>query len=652
VSDVAAASERPSRSAAQRSVQRAWFPVACALLLLLGGVYAYYQLFTGFAGHDDEGYLLVSLQSFVDGNALYSDVYSQYGPFYYELFGALFAVTGRPVTGDAGRFLVIAQWLAAASLLAWAVHAFARDRLLTLVALAASLLALWLLWAEPMHPLGIITVLLALMLAIATAGARWRPGIDAVALGCCCAALAMTKVNVGGLACVAIVAALLLAHVRRAEMRRWSWAALLVLLGLVPLLLVSGDLDRAWVRRMLVIVWVGSACIAIAALRFDAGAAERAGMRPWAWLARFLGAGIASGVVIAAIAVGLGTSVGDLIAGVVTDPMKLRDIFMLPLELPAAVVDWSLAVLVAAIAWSFAPHARTPRAVTAVVRIVAGLVVLLSLTHSAPVTLQPSSGPFALPALLAWIVVLPPAGSDVPGARDRFTRLVLALLPVLGVLQAYPVAGTQMYVAALLFLPAGCALLWDGARELRVVTAGRPVDQLRWMATVGTVAGVALLAKFVAPLAEGVDSGARAYANTPSLGLNGSQRLHLPQQRADALRGLATTMKAECDAVVMRPGLNSFYIWSEMEPPTAFNATDWMYLLDAEQQQRIVDTVRGADRLCLLQNEDRYNGWVVSSPQGGPPDRPLLRFIGDVRWTEIAAADDGSAGGRYRLLRR
>ena len=95
---------RPGR---KRSPTRRWSPSArtrrspcCA------AVAAYLALFTQFAGYDDEGTLLVTLKAFAHGDILYRDIYSAYGPFYYELFGGLFALTGHAVTTDASRSIV------------------------------------------------------------------------------------------------------------------------------------------------------------------------------------------------------------------------------------------------------------------------------------------------------------------------------------------------------------------------------------------------------------------------------------------------------------------------------------------------------------------------------------------------------------------
>ena len=56
-------------------------------------------IFTVFQPYDDEGTLLVTLNAFTHGAPLYKDVYTEYGPFYYELFGGLF----RPI-GPRGNY--------------------------------------------------------------------------------------------------------------------------------------------------------------------------------------------------------------------------------------------------------------------------------------------------------------------------------------------------------------------------------------------------------------------------------------------------------------------------------------------------------------------------------------------------------------------
>lgn len=635
--------------ARERTRRPTWFWPALALLLAVGGAAAWFQVFTTFANYDDEGYLLMSLQSFVDGKALYSETYTQYGPFYYELFGLLFALTGRPVTTDAGRLIVVVEWVAIAALLGVSVRQLTRSGLLGLSATAVALTMLTLLVGEPMHPVGLIVLLLACVTALVVYGGRGgaarRVPLDAVATGVVIAALLLTKVNVGGLACIALLSALAFSHAGSPGARRWCWAVV-ALAALVPLLLLSGDLAEAWVRRLLVLVWAGLAAVAIVAMREERTAGD-ATIDPLRWLTAFVAAAVVASLAIVVAILLLGSGLGDVVDGVLLDPMRLRDIFTIPLELPAAAVDWSLAALVLALAWAVAPRLRQAHVAGGVVRLLAGLVILVSVTASSPVTLSPGSGRLALPVLLVWLAVTG-AGGESRTARERFVRYALVLLPLLGVLQVYPVAGTQVAAAALMFVPAGALLVWDGARELRATVGAPSPDHARWVALVGSAAAIALLAKFTVPLLDTLQSSARAYGDQPSLGVNGAHRVHLDPERTAAFQGLVATIRRECDVLITRPGFNSLYVWAEMSPPTGLNAGDWMFLLDDEQQQRVVDAIRSVDRLCLVQNDQALATWIGASGEADAPDRPLTRYLNDAGFRPIAAP----FAEHYQLMRR
>src|SRR5262249_14126178 len=82
------------------------FGVTTAVVALL----AYFLIFSYFAEYDDEGYLLISLRSFRQGQALYDTVFSQYGPFYYAFMDGLRSVLRLEWTHDAGRFITLGIW--------------------------------------------------------------------------------------------------------------------------------------------------------------------------------------------------------------------------------------------------------------------------------------------------------------------------------------------------------------------------------------------------------------------------------------------------------------------------------------------------------------------------------------------------------------
>ena len=73
-------------------MRQAHLPVAIATVILIAATLAisaaaYPVMFTGFEWYDDEGYMLFSLQSFLENGNLYDQVPSNYGPFFYQFWG-------------------------------------------------------------------------------------------------------------------------------------------------------------------------------------------------------------------------------------------------------------------------------------------------------------------------------------------------------------------------------------------------------------------------------------------------------------------------------------------------------------------------------------------------------------------------------------
>ena len=59
--------------------------LAFAAVTLVNILIAVPSMFVGFESYDDQGYMLIALRSFSDHGSLYKNVFTQYGPFYYEL---------------------------------------------------------------------------------------------------------------------------------------------------------------------------------------------------------------------------------------------------------------------------------------------------------------------------------------------------------------------------------------------------------------------------------------------------------------------------------------------------------------------------------------------------------------------------------------
>jgi hypothetical protein len=199
-------------------------------------------------------------------------------------------------------------------------------------------------------------------------------------------------------------------------------------------------------------------------------------------------------------------------------------------------------------------------------------------------------------------------------------------LAVLQTLHAYPVASSQVIWGAYLMVLIAAICLTDGARQLGSAISPAAIWASRAPRFAGLLAAAVALAWVVrSVLAPLVHERALYRAGLP-LQLPGSGRMHLPSSHADILYWVTGQIRDHCSTFISSPGLNSFYLWAGQEPPTSFNTTAWMYTVDAATQARIVERLRGVDRLCLVRAPGLVEGWQRGRPL---PDRPLVRYLAE-----------------------
>ena len=126
-----------------------------------------------------------------------------------------------------------------------------------------------------------------------------------------------------------------------------------------------------------------------------------------------------------------------------------------------------------------------------------------------------------------------------------------------------------------------------------------------------------------ATLKEPLQSARAAYDGGVSLGLPGAESIRIGQPEAELYGEITAAIDANCPALVMLPGMDSFYLWSEQEPPSDFTATSWPTLFDDAHQQQVIAATRSIDGLCLLRNIPLAAGWGG----GVIPPGPLVRYM-------------------------
>jgi hypothetical protein len=596
-----------------------------ASIAMLAAVAAYFAVFTSWAEYDDEGTLLVTLQAFAHGDILYRDIYSPYGPFYYELFGGLFALTGADVTTDASRSIVLVLWVGTSLLFGIACQRLTGRLLLGAAGMIAAFGTLYVLTNEPMHPQVLCVVLLGAFVLLAAFGPGRRPQWSGAVAGAILAALFLTKVNLGVYAVAAVVLAGALACEPLRERRWLSWPAIAAVL-VMPLVVAGKDLEVASVREMVAVQVLAMGALAVAAWP-QRSRGEDDGSFTWVL-------GAAGGFTVAFVAIMLaivlnGSSPADVYDGIVTEAMRVRDVAPNLLPMSPAVVDWAVFALAgAALARMLGLGARGGGASIwpGLLRAVAGLAIWLSVVRFSPVSLSPSAGnPDSLATVLAWIVAIPPAGVVEPPYK-RFLRVLLPALAIAEVMQVYPVAGSQMGIAALTFVPVGALLLGDALTSLRQWAdsrgLGSPAD-LRLAATVVLAALTAVLAVNV--LLRPLSTNATIYHDQPALPFEGATLLHPSPERVEEYTRLVELLhRYDCTDFIGYPNVNSLYLWSGIEPPPPDAPGAWIRAVDSERQQRIVNELRASPRPCAIRNDALAPLWLGGKP---PPDRPLVNYV-------------------------
>lgn len=591
------------------------FAAATAFTAMAG----FYRLFTLFAPWDDEGYMLIALRAFVRGGRLYDEVYTQYGPFWFELMGALFAGLGLDVSHDAGRLVSLAVYTLAALLCGLGVALASRSALAGVI---AQLLAFRVLWPsmafEPMHPGGLVCLLLAGSLVAPLLWPR-GPVRRGVLTGALVAALLLVKINVGAFAALAVAIGAIPSLV--ASGRRWVCALLAAAAALLPFALMAANLDEPWARAYATVAALASLGVVLT-LSLEGDPAPRAGR----YFAGLVAGAFAAAAAIVLVILARGTSPAALIDAVLIAPRRQASALTLPPSVPGfAIAVAALAFLASVLA---AWRARRRRSAGSEVDAelapaLARLVAAAALVTSAIGALEPHFPAGFWLAGVAWVAVRRPRGVvDSPAlAAARRSAPALAALQVL---HAYPVAGSQLAWSSFLLVPVGCLCALDGWRQAVAwarARGGKLAAARPWLvASAGALLLGTLAAGFAAPLA----SMQRAHDKLPSLALPGAVLLHVPRSRVRTLHRLVDRLRAQCETFVTLPGMNSLYLWAELEPPTGFNATSWMFLFEAPLQERIVARLETIERLCLVRQPQQERSWARGRPL---PARPLSTYL-------------------------
>ncbi|HBP23682.1 MAG TPA: hypothetical protein DEA08_38630 [Planctomycetes bacterium] len=552
--------------------------------------------------HDDEGWVMLWLREVQSGRALYDEVDTIYGPGYFLVTSALVAL-GLDIDHRSARLLTLVSWLVAAGLLGLTIWRKTRSPLLTGLVILLAGRTLKELSNEPLHPQVLTVPLLVILLYLAVEGPAARRRWRLVLQGCAVALLVTTKINLGAFALIALGLAFFAATPGRlARALRWTW---LVGVLLLPWVLMKVRLGSPWARELALFF---TFALLPLACDFRRAPATKLDYRAWGWA--FLGLGVTAALCVA-YAPTTGTGPAGLLHGLLLQHMGWLDVWAIPFHLPAGALLLAGLSALSGLAYLTLTHLERARPARA-------------LGRAAQVALVVSTlGALGSKAQLV-AYALPWTWAALTGSRERhFARMTCAALIVLHALILFPVAGSQVGLAAFaLHLPAAlCAHdLWTELRD-RSSEGLVPTRLTFALSTLALAAAAGLSLVKVA--------GLRArYLRADPLLLPGCAGVRVPPETiidAATWAWVFHNLEAHSDVFLSKPGFNSLYLWTGREPAFPYNLSNWAAALPPARQREAARVFAEFPRACAVINERMSRHWLKSAPPD--QERPLVDFL-------------------------
>jgi hypothetical protein len=596
------------------------------LLWAVTGLVAYLDVFSTFWQYDDEGFMMLTVKHFLDGYPLYNEIWTHYGPFYYLYKWVVHGVATVPLTNDGVRFVSIVMWLATASACSLVIFALSRSLSMTLLTYVMVFVHLRPPFIyEPGHAQELGVALIALSLLVSVLAKKGKFNAMSAALGAACAALVLTKINVGVFLMVAVALAGSLVIER-------GWLRVVALAAPAGALALPWGLMRARLSQphpaptyyyYYYCLIVSLSLVSLLLIAFRRRETLIGTRHCLVFLVSFT---VVAGSICAFVFL-KGTSMQGIVKGLILAPNRLALMFARYHQfIHRSGVAWALISIFLAGGYRLARRTADPDA-TSLTHLVAltklalgGAIVFWSMQFilRSQYSLYMN---YAMPVL--WIALLPGVHGEHP-ARSYFPRLVLVCVAVLQTLQAYPVEGSQQAVGTVAIVLIGVLCIADGLEWLRMLMSQVTRGRALWRAATLAALLPAVYSAFLhASLAY------TTYKNTVPLGFPGAERVRTIPERAETYRLLVDALRTSSDTFLCTIGFNSLYFWTGKPAPNRKVITHDLRLFTDQEQHLMVRS--------LL---DHPNAVVIDHPGFFGPRDPSIPLLQDIdrefkSWTHI-----------------
>ena len=552
--------------------------------------------YSSMATHDDESYVMMTIKTFLDGDRLYAETFTQYGPAYYMIQQPIHGIMGVPITHDVVRLKTVATWLLIGLLSGIIVLKMTKSRLAGTIATLFAVLQLKNLGLEPAHPQELVALFTLIPLLLMNGRNHWLLFVA----GVCIAIAGLSKLNAGAIVAVAALFAASFAGPsgNRLNLTAFVVSSILTLGVALGVTVAIGNKclqDGLWT----VFLWPTIVSTAVMLLIATAWQAKRKSIAAsdapveskWLPVLSIALGGIVGSALIVCWAFYNGNSLDELLYGLVFQHSYMSNNFYTPL---APSLGALISLIAGRLTWAYLfGDKRNPdkmRAVTSwlwrlppITLFIALGIIVVECWAPSEHTLAPrgagrfltAAGPFLMPLLIL---------------RDKSQfRMALAMTACLSPLLSFPVPGTQVALGTLPIVIALVVITFD-ARDDQ--SFGQP---LRWACSGLQVALVLVL--LVLTFAFG-----NRWFNGKFLDQPGCRWVSLDEEKTDEERRMVTAINSVDSPWLAFDTVTSsrFYFWTDKKPVTSLLPSYWPVMLTPEQMSRVENAVDNADSICVV----------------------------------------------------
>ena len=591
-----------------------------------------------FSSYDDEGYVMMSLSQLLQGQPLYDETYTQYGPAFFLTHAGIHQLFDIPISHDIFRMKMIVQWLMICLLSSFCVFRLTRSFALSLIGFVSVFCLLERFCFEPGHPQEFAALGVAVVAALATLVREENRNHFVFALFAVVAALlVLTKINIGAMLVFGLAISMVCSS-KRSPFTKLLGGGLIVAGCLLPVSILTKHFSVEGAVYLPLMV-IGSLTLVIGT-RSRSESPESCTSSNLILFATVFVAVVFGTLGIAWMA---GTSPSGLTHGIILQHLQFSGLFFAAPPVSALVVPAAIVVTFAAV---LVVRGRAFWIISAL-RFAAFLIIASAAIFALTETLSPNLEALesrlsvailmSFTPLICWVILFPDTslmgqGEPTGKTAQLFARRTICLVAIFQLLVCYPIPGSQVATGTFLLVIVCLIAVSDFLRnDLEHVVA---VVQLKTKYRV--VVGSLVVIVVATLLAKDFLNWQRRSDCVP-LQLYGATKLRLPKEQARRYQELAAQLRENDGTFLFRENTeNSFYFWTQKKPPTAINATVWPFMLNEDEQQRTVDAIENRDNVLLISRQFNF-------PL--PAEAPLVKFLDE----EFEVSSDL---GHYRILKR